>query len=171
MVRGGLSGGSDIRLRHVPFGVFGDKSLSRFEIVSEERFKHRRGIRRVCGRYLYETSRRGIHGRFPHHLGLVFAESLRTLKCVLSVSERRYDLLLLLLVVCEVDIVLCRDLKQRRFGDKHPLLLDQRREKAVEHCKKQRAYLESVLVGIRTYYYFRPTERVIIEFHDIALDF
>lgn len=76
------------------------------EVVAEERVEHLRRRRGVGGGDTDEPSCGGVHGGFGHHLRLVFAETLGALQIVLLIAEGFQDLLLFLLVICEIGVLL-----------------------------------------------------------------
>ena len=66
----------------------------------------------------------GVHGGKPHHIRLVFAQSLGSLDGVLLAADFLENLGLFRLVVGEIDLVFGVDLVKGRLGDVDVALLD-----------------------------------------------
>ena len=133
------------------------------EIVSEPEVKHLRCLLSVGRVNADKSAGCGIHRSQRHHVRIVFAESLGALYGEFGVFKLREDILLLLLVIREPRLVLRVYLIERRLRDIDLAVFDKLWHKAVNHGENERAYLESVNVGIGADYDLVPAQLVDIK--------
>ena len=103
---------------------------------------------RVLGHDLDETACLGVHGREPHHFGVVLAETFRAVDLVALALKGLDNVVFLLVRVGEPCLFTAGDLKKRGLGDVDIALADQRRAEAVDHRQNERPDLEAVDIGI-----------------------
>ena len=118
------------------------------QIIAQQQVEHLRRALDILRHDADELARVGVHGREPHHLGIVLAETFRAVDVRLRAAEAVDDGRLLAVGIGKVGLALAHDLIQGRLGDVHISLADQRRGEAVEHGEDERADLEAVHVGI-----------------------
>ena len=159
-----------IRVLHILVSVERDKFLTRREIVAKERIEDLLGKGGIGGSHRDKSTGFGVHRCLPHHLGLIFAKSLGALEGILLITEALDDLCLFEFIVSEIYFILAGYLKERRLCDKDLMLTQKRGKQTVEECQQKSSYLESVLIGIGTDDYLRPTEHTHIKLCNITLD-
>ena len=128
--------------------VFGNVVLAALQIVAEQQIKRVCRRLRVLGHDLDETACLGVHGREPHHFGVVLAETFRAVDLVALALKGLDDVVFLLVRVGEPRLFAAGDLKKRGLGDVDIALANQRRAEAVDHRQDERPDLEAVDIGI-----------------------
>ena len=65
-----------VQLVEVFVAVFGDVFFSSLQIIAQQQIKDLHRAFHILWHDLDEPARSGVHGRHPHHLGIVFAKAL-----------------------------------------------------------------------------------------------
>ena len=140
--------------------VFGDEILSLVQGIAQKHIEIVGGALGILGHDLDEAAGLRVHGGHPHHLRVVFTETLGALNLHLLTLQFLEDLRLFALIVGKPGLVLAGNLKQRGFCDIHIAVTDQRGAKAVDHSQDQGTDLEAVVVRIGTDDHLVPAEVV-----------
>ena len=122
--------------------------LAPLQIVAEQQIERARRRLRLLGHDLDEAARFGVHRRQPHHLRVVFAETLRAVDLVALALKVLDNVVFLLVRVGKPRLFAAGDLKERRFGNVNIALADERGAETVDHRQNERADLVAVHVGI-----------------------
>ena len=122
--------------------------FSSLQIIAQQQIKDLHRAFHILWHDLDEPARSGVHGRHPHHLGIVFAKALGSVDGKLLALQLLDDLRLFCIRVGKPRLVLAGDLIQRRFCDIDIALLNERRAEPVDHGQNQRADLVAVDVGV-----------------------
>ena len=130
--------------------MLGDVSLASRLVVAQQQIEHGLHLGNLFGLHLNQAARLGIHGGEPHHVRIVFTKTLGAVDGALLVADFLQDAVLFKLGVGEVSLFLAVDFVQRRLGDLHVTLFDERGHQTIEHRQDQGADVVTVDVGVGT---------------------